>query len=180
LQAKRKGVSLKSYNRLIVKIIMEGGSVMDYRIVKKETFSVVAKVDFLSGNISIISDDKAAIPDVPAWDRHLLEEARKKVSPDLEECSEIPQEIHVYLFKKEEETPDGFEEWQVPASTWAVFKCVGETPDAARDETYKRFYSEWLPQAKYELDLPNDIHFHYKGTTDSPGDAEMWVAVKEK
>jgi len=42
-QAKRNGVNLKSYNRLTVKIIMEGGSVMDYRIEKREAFKVVVK-----------------------------------------------------------------------------------------------------------------------------------------
>ena len=183
-QAKRNGVNLKSYNRLIVKIIMEGGSVMDYRIEKKEAFSVVAKLDPLNKSISVIDDNNAnALGSF--WGPYLGQELRKKES-DLSVCDETMPEIgdnvcSTYLFAKtEEEIPDGFEKWQIPASTWAVFKCEGETPEVARDETYKRLYSEWLPQAKYELDLPRDIHFHYNGTVDSPGDAEMWVAVKEK
>lgn len=41
VQVKKQGASLKSFNRLIIKIIMEGGSSMDYRIEKREAFEVV-------------------------------------------------------------------------------------------------------------------------------------------
>ena len=184
-QAKRSGVILKSYNRLIVKIIMEGGSVMDYRIEKQEAFSVVAKLDPLNKSITCI-DDNNAIALTPFWNPYLDHVLSKKVS-DLGVGDEIKPEIgdnvcSTYITKTEEEIPDGFEKWQIPASTWAVFKCVGATPDEARNETYKRIYSEWLPQAKYELDLSycGSFQCRYNGTMDSPGDGEMWVAVKEK
>lgn len=34
----KQGANLKSFNRLIIKIKLEGGSIMDYSIVKKESF----------------------------------------------------------------------------------------------------------------------------------------------
>ena len=177
-QAKHGGVSLKSYNRLIVKIIMEGGSVMDYRIEKKEAFFVVVKFDPLNKSITVINDNNI-IALGHFWGPYLNKELCKK--PGLG----AGDETRTYIISKtEEEIPDGFEKQQIPASSWAVFKCEGETPDAARNETYKRFYGEWLPQqAKYELDLSYDVNFSsvsFAGPVTSPGDAEMWVAVKEK
>ena len=34
-EAKRSGMQLKSFNRLVIKIILEGGTIMDYKIVEK-------------------------------------------------------------------------------------------------------------------------------------------------
>ncbi|WP_287598142.1 hypothetical protein [Clostridium sp.] len=34
--ARRSGMKLKSFNRLVIKISLEGGTVMDYKIVKKK------------------------------------------------------------------------------------------------------------------------------------------------
>ena len=184
-QAKRNGVSLKSYNRLIIKIIMEGGSVMDYRIEKKETFSIVGKYDPFSRSFTIVDNGDT---NVSGWfaGEYLKKEFLNRLS-DARAGNENMPELDEFGYrtytvaKTEEEIPDSFEKWQIPASTWAVFKSVGETPEAARDETYKRFYSEWLPQAKYELDeMYYGVHFRYAGPVTSPGDAEMWVAVKEK
>jgi AraC family transcriptional regulator len=39
-QAKNEGVNLKSFSRLSVKLIMEGGNVLNYRIEKKDAFKV--------------------------------------------------------------------------------------------------------------------------------------------
>ena len=46
IQAKREGSNLKSFNRLIIKIELEGGSIMDYKIVKREEYTVIAKTRY--------------------------------------------------------------------------------------------------------------------------------------
>ena len=43
VQAKSEKLTLKSFSRVSVKIILEGGTTMDYRIEKREEFEVIAK-----------------------------------------------------------------------------------------------------------------------------------------
>lgn len=44
-EAKKHGSKLKSFSRLSVKITMSGGSVMDYKIVEKQAFEILEKVE---------------------------------------------------------------------------------------------------------------------------------------
>ena len=184
-QAKRSGVNLKSYNRLTVKIIMEGGSVMDYRIEKKETFSVVVKAKLFNENNSILGDN--SLTEVPAfWGEYFSQGLGAKVPPDLGVCGEMMPDSKAFWYgigcnaEKVNEIPDGFEKWTIPANTWAVFKCVGAMPDAIQT-MWKRIYSEWLPQAKYELVPSYDFERYMEGDVDSPDYvSEIWVPVREK
>ena len=184
-QAKRKGVNLKSYNRLTVKIIMEGGSVMDYRIERKETFAVVVKAKLFSYDNSVLVEN--GINEVPAfWGEYFSQGLDGKVPPDLGVCGEMSPESRTFRYgigctdENVNEIPDGFEKWTIPANTWAVFKCVGAMPDAIQ-VMWKRIYSEWLPQAKYELVPSYDFEYYTEGDVDSPDYvSEIWVPVKEK
>jgi len=184
-QAKRKGVNLKSFNRLTVKIIMEGGSVMDYRIEKKEAFNVVVKAKLFNENNSV-SDD-GGTNEIPAfWDEYFARGLGEKVSPDLGVCGEVMPECKTFKYgiggveEKADKIPDGFEKWTIPANTWAVFKCVGAMPDAIQ-KMWKRIYGEWLPQASYELVPSYDFEYYTEGDVNSPDYiSEIWVPVKEK
>lgn len=60
--ARRTGMKLKSFNRLLIKIKLEGGTVMDYRIEKREPFKLLAKVEKFR-NESISEDGNTEIPD---------------------------------------------------------------------------------------------------------------------
>ena len=44
-EAKKNGSKLKSFSRLSVKITLSGGSMMDYKIVEKEAFEIIEKVE---------------------------------------------------------------------------------------------------------------------------------------
>lgn len=48
--ARRAGMKLKSFNRLLIKIKLEGGTVMDYRIEKREEFKLLARFQSLEMN----------------------------------------------------------------------------------------------------------------------------------
>ena len=76
--------------------------------------------------------------------------------------------------------PEGYSKWEVPAGSWAVFKCVGAMPHAIQN-MWKRIYAEWLPQAKYEMKQSFDFEFYPEGDKDSPDYvSEIWIPVKEK
>jgi len=178
-QARRAGVSLKSYNRLTVKIIMEGGSIMDYRIEKKEAFPVIVMARVIG------EDSSSAIP--AFWDEYMSQGMHSKVPGAMGVCGEMTakgKEFKYGIGCPEEwvrELPDGFERWVIPANTWAVFKCVGAMPDAIQS-MWKKIYSEWLPQAKYELvQSPYEFEYYTEGDSQSPDYvSEIWIPVKEK
>ena len=178
-QAKKEGSNLKSFNRLIIKIKLEGGNIMDYKIVKKDGFKVIAK-------IKIFNEDNST-KGIPAyWDEYFSMGLGNKVPGAMGICA---QEI---IGSKEfkygigcaaswvKEIPEGFEVIEIPAHTWAIFTCIGAMPDAIQN-MWKRIYSEWLPQAAYELISDYDIEFYTDGDTQSANySSEIWIPVKEK
>jgi len=184
IQVKRNGVNLKSYNRLTVKIIMEGGSTMDYRIEKKNEFKVVVKVKSFKDNSFNLDE---SINDVPtSWDEYYSQGLHEKVAPVLGVCGEMDQNTKTFrygigdFYESVTMKPDDFEIWTIPAHTWAVFKCVGAMPDAF-EKIWKRVYSEWLPQANYELIPSYDFEYYTEGDKGSPDYiSELWIPVKEK
>ena len=178
--ARQNSKALKSYSRLKIKIIMEGGSVMDYRIEEKEAFSVIVKA-------KRIEAEEGNSTKIPAfWGEYFSAGLAKKVTPVLGVCGEMTPDGEDFLYgigdfmKDDEEVPEEFEVWQVPNCTWAVFKCIGAMPLAIQ-EMWKRIYSEWLPQAKYEILPSYDFELYTDGDTNSPDYvSEIWLPVKKK
>lgn len=73
-QAKQKGTKLHLFNPLVIKIILEGGSIMDYRIEHKESQQFVALVKPFSNEI-INDDSDHSIPDfwTECYEKNLIE-----------------------------------------------------------------------------------------------------------
>jgi AraC family transcriptional regulator len=183
-QAKRNGVNLKSYHRLTVKIIMEGGSVMDYRIEQKDKFKVVVKVkSFKEVNFDL---DESANEVPTSWDEYYAQGLHEIVAPVLGVCGEVNPNTKMFRYGignfdvDVPNKPIDFEVWTIPAHTWAVFKCIGAMPEAF-EKIWKRVYSEWLPQANYELIPSYDFEYYTEGDKGSPDYiSELWIPVKEK
>ena len=158
---------------------------MDYRIEKKEDFKVVVMAKKFNGGNSVFDDScPNEVPDF--WDEYFSNGLEKIVSPDMGVCGETDHDTGDFWYgigamkEKMENIPDGFTEWNIPANTWAVFKCVGAMPDAIA-VLWKRIYAEWLPQAKYEMVPSYDFENYLEGDTSSPDYVcEIWVPVKEK
>jgi AraC family transcriptional regulator len=181
MQAKRKGVPLKYFARLTIKIVMEGGDVMNYRIVDKGIFTVVAKTrEFV--------DETSAIEIPKFWNEYFAKGYHKKVCGAIGICCAAEEGKSSWKYgigaedtpKFVKDIPEGFEKIQVPAYTWAIFTCVGAMPDAIQN-TWKRIYSEWLPQAEYEMIQDYDIEYYTEGNTQSPDYvSEIWIPVRKK
>ena len=179
--ARQNSAALKSYSRMIIKIIMEGGSVMNYRIEERDAFAVVVKA-------KMIEAEEGNSTQIPAfWEEYFGAGLHKKMEPVLGVCGEMQPGSKEFRYgigdfeKGAGETPEGYEVWQAPKSTWAVFTCVGTLP-AAIQEMWNRIYGEWLPQAEYELvSTIFDFELYTDGDTDSPDYvSEIWLPVKKK
>ncbi len=192
-QAKLPGVKLKSFSRLHVKLILEGGHTMDYKIVKKEAFRVLEKVKWFP------EDEELRQAEIPAfWNQARKEgviptlcraasaEPAKKIlgicygnSRGEGEPRQFPYSIAVG-YSGREPAPEGFRVNTIPAATWAVFPCRGAMPQAIQ-ETWRRIYAEFFPTADYAPTGGIDIEAYSDGDMAAPDyECEIWVAVERK
>lgn len=78
------------------------------------------------------------------------------------------------------EIPKGFQIICIPAYTWAIFKCVGPTPDAIH-KTWEAIYREWFPGSDYELIPDYEIENYLPGDNRSSDYvSEIWIPVMKR
>lgn len=179
-QARNEGSNLKSFNRLIIKIKLEGGDIMDYSIVKKGAFNVAVRTRKFT-----MENSQKEIPEF--WTEYFSKGFAKKVCGTMGIC-EQEKAGHKGEFyysigntcKSNFKIPEGFKMLTIPEHTWAIFKCMGPMPDTIQN-IWKRIYSEWLPQSEYELIPDYDIEFYTEGNNKSMDYvSEIWIPVKKK
>ncbi len=183
--ARRDGVLLKSFAPLKIRFSLEGGYLMDYKIVSKDAFTVLA-------NAAVFPYENAKTC-VPAfWKQHYAEGKGRNVMGvygiNVDESK--GEESFEYLIADPCapgcEAPDGFVVRTVPAFTWAVFPCRGALP-AALQSVNTRIFAEWLPAMKeyefaagYCVEYYDDPARYAKGTQDESYYCEIWIPIKKK
>ncbi len=188
-EAKKCSQNLKSFSRLSVEIILKGGSVMDYKIVKKDAFKVIEKISVQS------IDDSVNKNTIPAfWEEchknatveKLLSIASDKefifgicYGGDLTDKKTFEYGIAA-LYDEKAEIPEGFRVNEVPARTWAVFECIGPMPDAMQN-TWHKICSEFFPTSHYEPTYEMDVEAYTAGYMSADDyKSEIWVPIREK
>lgn len=178
-QAKAEGSDLKSYNRLVIKIMLEGGNIMDYRLLKKDSFKVLARTKVFTEQ-----NNQTEIPKF--WSEYYRDGSSQRVCGMLGICEQEKKGCREFRYgigceyKEGSVIPEGFEIMDIPAYTWAIFRCVGPMPSAIQ-KMWERIYSEWLPQAEYELIPDYDIEYYTEGNNqDADYVSEIWIPVKKK
>lgn len=178
-QVKREGTILKSFNRLTLIIKLEGGNSMEYKIVKKDEFEVVALTRMFA--------DESSKTEIPSfWDEYFRKGYHEKVCGSMGICYSDMNSSKNWRYaigcekQYATEIPEGFEILLIPAHTWAIFSCVGAMPDAIQN-MWKRIYSEWLPASNYSMLNDFDIEYYYEGDgSSSDYRSEIWIPVQEK
>lgn len=183
--ARKTQVLLKSFAPLKIKLSLEGGYLMDYKIVKKEAFTVIANMKTFSY--------EGAMETVPQfWKEHFKEGKGKTVMGiyGINIDEEMGQNTFEYLiadpYNPVEEVPEGFVTKIIPEFTWAVFPCRGAMPTALQDVN-KKIFSEWLPALKhyefaagYCVEYYDNPEKYEKGIMDENYYCEIWIPVKQK
>ena len=177
--AKKEGTVLKSFNRLVIRIKLEGGSVMDYKIEKKDSFNVVAKTKLFSNETSQIEIPKF-------WSEYYKTGMNKKVYGMMGICTQAKKDSKSWNYsigcevQYAKEQPADFEILKIPSYTWAIFTCVGPMPKSIQN-MWERVYSEWLPQSDYELISDYDIEYYTEGDNSKEDYvSEIWIPIKAK
>lgn len=182
----RKGeIMLKTFAPLKLEISLKGGYLMNYKIVKKESFTVLA--------VSRVFDYETCKREIPKfWQEHFAKGDGKYVcgmfgiNIDEKMGHEKFEYLIADIYDPKVEIPEGFVIRTIPAFTWAVFSCDGPLPQALQDVNAKIF-SEWLPALKeYEFaagycvemyDVPDK---YPKGTQDEKYHSEIWIPIRKK
>ena len=144
----KNGSPIRFMNRYAVRIVIEGGSIMEYRIEKWDAFDLVLHIDAFDAGT-----DETAIPAI--WQAYYEDPDRQKLRGSIGVCASLDNDDRrIYgigcMADEVEGVPNEFQLVHVPAYTWVIFKCVGPAAESFK-EMWHRIYKEWLPASEYEF-----------------------------
>lgn len=181
---RKSGVNIKAFAPLHIKLTLDGGTVMEYRIEKKSAFKVMG--------ISKMFSYESANQDIPQfWNEALLMADPRPVLGIYGVCFDeaMAGEQFRYMiaddYTGEKAQNMELEVHEIPEHSWAVFPCKGAIP-LPLQEVNRRIFSEWLPTSQYEIAEGYNIEYYsdpanYKmGMQDPEYYTEIWIPVKEK
>ncbi|MEA4974051.1 MAG: AraC family transcriptional regulator [Candidatus Metalachnospira sp.] len=182
---RKDGATLKSFAPLKIKISLEGGYLMDYKITKKDSFTVIC-----ASRMFTYENAKTEIPKF--WNEHYAAGNGRIVCGmyGISYDEDMTGDKFIYLiadnYNPAMEVPEGFVTKVIPAHTWAIFPCKGAMPKVMQDVN-NIIFSEWLPACKeyeiaagYCIELYDDVKNYPDGTQDANYYSEMWIPVKKK
>ncbi len=176
--ARERGANLKSFAPLKIKLTLEGGNMIEYRIVEKAAFTVMGRSRGFNTETSY-----AEIPKF--WGEHFATGGGELVKGMFGVCMDSNGSEFEYLiadlYFPWNEVPEGYTTRVIPAGTWAVFPCRGAMPKALQDVNTK-IWSEWLPSCKeYKLAGNYNVEMYLAPPTDDPNvtHSEIWVPVEK-
>lgn len=182
---RKSGAMLKSFAPLKIKLTLEGGYSMNYKIVEKDAFTVMG--------VSKIFKYENAKQDVPVFWKDFLADENNRVicgqyGINIDE-SMAGNEFEYWIasdFNPAANALPGVATKVIPKFTWAVFECVGSMPQAMQTVNQK-IYSEWLPScqdyeiaAGYCVEMYSAPSSYANGTLDDTYYSEIWIPVKRK
>lgn len=184
--AKRSGMKLKLYNRLNIKIIMEGGTSMDYKIVEREPFKLIAKVkEFRNDIVNEIANHEVS----DFWDECGKEGVFAVLKEHAKEhdfygaCASISKESDFFeygigMIYDGSSVPRGYRIWEIKSSMWAVFSCIGDNGDCIA-QVWDKIYKEFLPGSEYDMVDAADFEL-YPEVSDGKTFCEIWIPVTKR
>lgn len=182
---RKDDVMIKTFAPLKLKISLKGGYLMNYKIVGKESFTVLA--------VSKRFDYENCKQEIPKfWDEHFTKGNGTYVcgmfgiNIDEKMGHDSFEYLIADLYDPKAEIPEGFETRTIPAFTWAVFSCDGPLPASLQDVNVKIF-TEWLPALKeyefaagYCVEMYSAPDKYPKGLLDEKYHTEIWIPVRKK
>lgn len=182
---RRDNAMLKTFAPLTLEISLKGGYLMNYKIVEKESFTVLA----VSAKFNY-ENCKQEIPKF--WQEHFEKGNGRYVCGmfGINIDEKMGHDSFEYLiadpYNPDKEIPEGFVTRTIPAFTWAVFSCDGPMPETLQDVNTKIF-SEWLPALKeyefaagYCVEMYDAPDKYPKGTQDEKYHTEIWIPIRKK
>lgn len=187
-KAKKAGIQLNSFNRLVIKLTTEGGTIVNYRIVEKEPFKLIAKVkQFPNESVNEAGEEVNEIPGF--WEESMKSivydtlKAHAATNDFYGVCAPISEgsdyfDYGIGMVYNGSSVPEGYQVWDVNPTLWAVFSCIGDSPDCI-GEIWERIFKEFLPGSEY--DMLDDTDFElYPSESEDNLFCEIWIPVRKK
>ena len=184
---RKNGAPVRSFARLSVSISVKGGSSMDYKIMKKEAFKIIAKEQRFKK-----VEDIQGRSDIPAfWTechgdgtvKYLSENCKKDgilggsvVGMCMEDSTVVKD--FPYLIGAEYaggDVPNGYKVVDVPAAEWAVFGIDGLGEEKIQ-QTWHKIFAEFFPSSTYKPAGNFDLEVYPTDTCKG----EIWISVEKK
>ncbi len=187
----RAGASRKAFSRISVKLVLEGGNILDYRIEKKETFKIVCRKIGLSGRDELTNSELSQF-----WQQCRADGTIRALSQYIPENDvfggcivgagfggdavdmQFPYAVGAH-YNGCPVVEESLSVEEIPAHTYAVFRCTGNMPEAFH-KLYHQIYSEFLPASEYRHCGGTDFEVYPSADVTDPGyTCEIWVAVEK-
>lgn len=178
---RQEGIPVKSYPPIVFQISVKGGQAMDYRIETKEAFRIVGVSVPLSKNIE---ENFTVVPG--KWQEAAADGTIEKLVGMMDTqpmgllgvsvCNDR-EEWKYFIAAASTKNKDAFEDYTVPAATWAIFPGAGA--NVSVQELERRIVTEWLPSSGYEYGDAPDIEV-YLNADPQNAKYEVWIPVKKK
>ena len=187
-QARADGNRLKSFSRLSIKISLEGGSTMNYRIEEKPSLIFVGHKVSCTG--SPTNADDAYIKTTEHWVssrdvQRKMKTIRKNNFPiwyDIYSDFTDNGFNHTIAVETDDQTIErSLGEIKVPSHKYAIFeteRCV--SPDEKWVSVMKRIFSEWLPNSEYVMSDHPQINKQYFEKDSTKRYMEIWIPIEKK
>lgn len=178
---KNEGVPVKSFPPISFKITIKGAEEMNYRIETKEAFRIVGVSIPLEKEIE---KNFAVIPG--KWQEISVDGTLQKLVGRMDgepkgvlgvsTCND-DEPWRYYIAVSSTGEPGEFEEYTVPAATWAIFS--GSGAGNTIQELERRIVTEWLPTSGYEYGNAPDVEV-YLNADPQNAQYEVWIPVTKK
>jgi len=178
---RKEGVSVKTFPPVSFKISVKGAVEMDYRIETKEAFRITG---ISAPLFKEIEKNFTIVPGL--WGKAAGDGTIQKLAGMMDSqpvgllgvsaCND-EEEWKYFIAVASSQKDDAFEEYIVPASTWAVFPGSGTNQSV--QELEQRIVTEWLPTSGYEYANEPDIEV-YLNPDPQNAQYEVWIPVVKK
>ena len=146
---------------------------MDYRIERKEAFTVMGKVRPF--------DTSTSYKEIPEfWGEHFKSGGAEHVCGMFGICYDHKPDGSMFnymiadTYDGSKEIPAGYTTKEIPAKTWVVFP----TKLSNLQEVNTKIWSEWMPNCcEYEMDGDFNIEMY---TGDEEHNCEIWFPIRKK
>ena len=168
--AKEPGAHLKSFAPMHIKISLEGGMMLDYRISEKAPFTIVGTRRRFNSDTSYDEIPKF-------WNEWLAQGEKRPIMGTFGVCIDMDGKDFDYwiadVYFPWEEIPEGCEARVIPGGLWAQFRCTLKTLQSVNTQ----IWSEWLPALKgYRLAGNYSLEV-YSMPAGNPEEAETYIWI---
>ncbi|WBC14199.1 AraC family transcriptional regulator [Micromonospora sp. WMMA1998] len=185
-EARRTGAVLRSQPRMSFRLVVEGSTTMDYRIVTKDAFRLVglkARVPLVHEGMNphivafVKGIDPATVRRIEALsdqEPHGIVNVSDDLAGSREEGAELDYWHGVVTGA---EVPDDLDSLPVEAGDWAVFRSSGAFPQALQ-YLWRDVFTQWFPSNPYEIRPGPEISRVRVAEGGGTADAELWIPVR--